>query len=69
MTPIFDIAITLSMLALLVAAITLTKRAWIAAASIWFSIREHIRGEPKNVSRTAKRNELFRPSVSGRPAS
>lgn len=49
MTPLFDIAITLGALGLLVAAAILTKKASKAAASLWFSIRQHIRREPDHV--------------------
>ena len=51
MTPLFDIAITLGMLGLLVAAVTLTRKASAAAVSILFSIRQHIRKEPEGVGR------------------
>jgi hypothetical protein len=60
MTPLFDIAITLSMLGLLVAAVTLTKNASNAAASILFSVWQHIRREVETLGRQAKREKVKR---------
>ena len=63
MTPLYDIAIILGLLGLLLAAAILAKKASTAAGSLLLAARRHVRTEAGNVGRQVKRDKAYQPST------